>query len=147
MATLQEALENAQRFMNLKTNLISYIRKTGANFTTANKEQLFTQSEDIFGNPLGFYSKATEEITNGRKKEGEPFTSVDTGVFFRGFFMKVVNDRLIFGSTDTKTNDILKSKSWLTHELFGLSDDSLAEIIEKNILPFVQNESRILLKL
>jgi len=128
-------------------NLIAYIRKTEANFTTLNKEQLFTQSEDIFGNPLGFYSKSTEEITNGRKKEGEPFTAVDTGVFFRGFFMKIINDRLIFGSTDPKTNDILKSKSWLTHELFGLSDDNLSEIIEKNILPFVQNESRNLLKL
>jgi hypothetical protein len=147
MATLQQALDNARTLVNLKSSLIAYIRKTETNFTTLNKEQLFTASEDIFGNPLGYYSQATEVITKGRKKAGDPFTAVDTGYFFKGFYMKFVSDRLVFGSTDPKTNKILSSKSWLTHELFGLSDDNLAEIIDNNILPFLQNESRNLLKI
>ncbi len=142
MATLIEALENAKKLNQLRSLLITYIRKTEVNWITANKEQLFQASSDIFGNPIGYYSKATEEISGGQKREGEPFTSVDTGNFFKGFYIKVDNNKIMFGSTDSKTDEILKSKHWLSHELFGLTDENLAEIIENNILPYLQLESR-----
>lgn len=81
-------------------------------------------------------------MSGGRKREGEPFTSVDTGNFFKGFYIKVDNNKIMFGSTDSKTDEILKSKHWLSHELFGLTDENLSEIIENNLLPYLQIESR-----
>lgn len=142
MATLIEALENAKRLNQLRSLLISYIRKTEVNWTTANKEQLFKDSVDIFGEPLGYYSHYTEYLTDGEKRYGEPFTAEDTGDFFRGFFISVTNDFILFGSKDPKTDEILESDAWLSHDLFGLTDESLAEIIENKILPYLQHESR-----
>ncbi len=147
MATIEEHLERVKKMNNLKEVLFDYIKKIENNFTALNKEQLFYHSSDIYGNPIGFYSRATEEITGGEKQEGEPFTAVDTGDFFKGFFIKREGDKIRFGSTDPKTDEILNSKHWLSHDLFGLTEQNLKEVIEQSIYPFVINESRKALQL
>lgn len=48
----------------------------------------------------------------------------------------------MFGSKDPKTDEILESDAWLSHDLFGLTDESLDEIIENKLLPYLQLESR-----
>jgi len=112
-----------------------------------NKEQLQKDSKDIFGQPIGFYSKATEVLSKGRKKKGEPYLGYETGDFFKGFYMQEVAGVLRFGSTDPKTAKILSSENWLSDELFGLSDENLKEVIENRLLPFFMEHCRDILEI
>lgn len=125
--------------------MFKYIRSIEKEFLEAEKKRISEDSKDIYGNPLGFYSQATELISGGKKKAGDPFTGIDTGDWFKGFFMQEVSGVLRFGSKDPKTNDILKSDNWLSDEVFGLSDDELKEVIESRLLPFfIENVKKIM---
>lgn len=141
MATLQEQLQIVQR-MNLRNDLLNFLKRIENNLTTLNKEQLFYKSSDIFGKPIGYYSEATEEITGGEKRKGQPFTAVDTGDFLKGFYIKIIGDSIEFGSRDSKTDKILSSKHWLSKDLFGLTDESKSELIEQSILPFIYDYNK-----
>lgn len=146
MATLQQQLERAKLINNnaLVVEFANVIRKLEKTFVDKNKEQIENESTDIFGKALGFYSQATEYITTNRallggstniKRAGDPYTGKDTGDWFDGFYMKVQNGTLFFGSDDPKTAEILKGEHWLTKEFFGLTDENLREVIEQSILP------------
>lgn len=125
--------------------MFKYIRSIEKEFLEAEKKRISEDSKDIYGNPLGFYSQATELISGGKKKAGDPFTGIDTGDWFKGFFMQEVSGVLRFGSKDPKTNDILKSDNWLSDEVFGLSDDELNNIINEKLLPFfIDNVRKII---
>jgi hypothetical protein len=107
--------------------------------------QLKVESKDVNEKPIGFYSYATDLITGGKKRKGDPFTGFDTGEWMDGFFMQEVSGVLRFGSKDPKTNAILGSEHWLSDDLFGLSDKDLKEVIQLRLLPFfVQNVKTIL---
>lgn len=107
-----------------------------------NKKQINIDSQDIYGKAIGFYSKATDILTNGQKEWGTPFTGKDTGNWLNSFYVTVLDDVFYFGSTDPKTDDILSSKHWLSHSLFGLTDKNLKDVIETKILPFVLKNNR-----
>lgn len=156
MATLSDQLKKAKKIQprNLSNDLFKFIRSIENEILDKNREQLYENSKDIFGNPIGFYSGATEVITRGRKKAGEPFDAKETGDFFDGFYMQEVSGVLRFGSTDPKTSLILSSAGnefaqagWLSDELFGLSDKDLKEVIESRLLPFLIDNSRNILDL
>lgn len=147
MATLQEKLQQAKKLTpsRLQNDLFKYIRSIEKDFLDSEKKRISEESKDVKGNPLGFYSKATELITGGKKKAGDPFTGIDTGDWFKGFFMQEVSGTLRFGSKDPKTNDILKSEHWLSDEIFGLSDDELKDVINEKLLPFfIDNVRKII---
>jgi uncharacterized protein (UPF0335 family) len=147
MATLQEQLTKAKKLQakSLQNDLFRFIKRIEKELLDRNKDQIVNESKDIFGNPIGFYSYATEVISRGRKKKGEPFTGYETEDFFKGFYMQEVAGVLRFGSTDPKTSKILSSESWLSDELFGLSDENLKEVIEKRLLPFFIDNCRAIL--
>lgn len=126
----------------LQNDLYKFIRSIEKDFLDLNKDQIENQSTDIFGNPLGFYSKSTEVISKGRKKAGEPFSGVDSGDWFKGFYMQEVSGVLRFRSKDSKSNLILSSESWLSNEVFGLSDENLQKVIIEKLLPFFIENSR-----
>lgn len=139
MANFQEQLQKAQ---GLKPELISnelfqFIKTLRDYMIELNKKQINQDSKDIYGKAIGFYSKATEIITNGAKGAGEPFTGKDTGSWLDGFYVTVLNDTFYFGSTDPKTDDILDSPHWLSSSLFGLTDENLNVLIETRLKPFV----------
>jgi hypothetical protein len=119
--------------------LFDFIRSLSKYLIDLNKKQLHEDSQDIYGNAIGFYSQATEIITNGSKKAGEPFDAKDTGGFLDKFYMTVYNDVFYFGSTDPKTDDILDSPNWLSTDLFGLTDENLQAAIETKFKPFIIN--------
>ncbi|RUT68690.1 hypothetical protein D0817_20230 [Flavobacterium cupreum] len=114
------------------------------------KRRLSIDSKDIFGNPIGFYSEGTEIISGGKKKAGDPFTGIDTGDWFKGFFMQEVSGVLRFSSKDPKNAAILSDgpdNTWLSDELFGLTDKELKEVITKRLLPFFINNARNILEI
>lgn len=139
MANFQEQLQKAQ---GLKPELISnelfqFIKTLREYMIELNKKQINQDSKDIFGKAIGFYSKATEIITNGAKGAGEPFTGKDTGDWLNSFYVTVLDDTFYFGATDPKTDDILDSPHWLSSSLFGLTDENLNVLIETRLKPFV----------
>jgi uncharacterized protein (UPF0335 family) len=144
MANFQQQLEKSKRIdaETVSDELFKFIKSVSALMVELNKKQINEDSQDIYGKAIGFYSRATELITNGAKGAGEPFTGEDTGSFLDKFYVTVLDDVFYFGSTDPKTDDILDSPHWLSSSLFGLTDKNLKEVIETKIQPFVLNYYR-----
>ncbi|MBP1222662.1 hypothetical protein [Flavobacterium sp. 1355] len=141
MATFQEHLARAKKLKprKLQSDLFKYIKSLEKELVEMEKRRLSVDSKDIFGNPIGFYSEGTEIMSGGKKKAGDPFTAIDTGDWFKGFYLQEVSGVLRFGSTDPKTNEILSDgpdNTWLSDELFGLTDKELKEVITRRLLPF-----------
>ncbi|WP_445453089.1 hypothetical protein [Flavobacterium sp. 25HG05S-40] len=135
-----------QHFYKVKANLsadraskelFDFIKSIESEIVQLNREQLNEKSKDIYGDAIGFYSKATEIITKGDKKAGEPFTAKDTGSFLEGLYAKVQNNMVVFGSSDPKTSIILNSENWLSSDLFGLTDLDLENLIDTKLKPFM----------
>ncbi len=118
----------------ISNDLFNFIRTLEVVLADYNVDRLFNSSEDIFGKPIGFYSKGTELITNGRKKEGQPFNLKETGEFLEKLFAKVQKDSIFFDSSDTKKQDVLRNL--LTPNIFGLQDEDLNRVIKEKLLPF-----------
>lgn len=147
MATLQEQLTKAKRLQpnKLQNDLFKFIRSIEKELLDKEKKRISEDSKDVFGKPIGFYSSATEIITGGKKAKGQPFTGIETGDWFKGFYMQEVSGVLRFSSTDPKNSTILSSDNWLSDELFGLSDEDLKAIIQDRLLPFfIENFRNIL---
>ena len=139
MANFQQQIEKAKQLNPEKVSkdLFKFIRSIEKQILDKNKEQIFENSQDIHGQAIGFYSYATEQITKGRKKKGEPFDGKDSGDFFNKMYMQEVSGVIRFGSKSPHYADILKSKSWLSKDILGLSDENLQKVIQTQILPFV----------
>ena len=147
MATLQQQLKRAKKIQpnKLEKDLYKFVRSIEKEIVNLEKKRISEDSEDIFGKPIGFYSKATDAITDGKKEWGTPFTGIDTGDWFKGFYMQEVSGVLRFMSKDPKTQLILNSKHWLSDKLFGLSNKDLKKVIAEKLLPFFIKNSRELL--
>ena len=139
MATLKEQLQKANQITPEKVNqeIFDFIRSIESELTALNKKQLNEESKDVYGKAIGFYSKSTEIITKGAKKQGDPFDAKDTGDFLGGLYAKVQGQNVFFGSSDSKTELILNSDNWLSKDLFGLSDENLNMVIEQKLKPFI----------
>lgn len=124
--------------------LFQKIKEIEKDLTRLNKRQLFEKSSDIFGNPIGYYSFATEVISKGKKKAGDPFDLFDTGDFFKGFFIKIDNGNVSFGSSDPKTPLIFQNL--LSTDIFGLTDSNLNKVIQEKLLPLYLKEIRKVLQ-
>lgn len=141
MATLQQHLEKVKKLTEkqITDDLVVFIRSIEKELVLLNKNQIQIDSEDIFGKALGFYSQATELITGGEKKAGQPFTGYDTGDWLSEFRLMPVKDGFQFWSSDKKTSTILASPSWLSHDVFGLTDENLRLVIKLHFTPYFIN--------
>lgn len=137
MANFQQAIKRGNSLTPAKVSndLFNFIRTLEAELAQYNKAALFIDSEDVFGNAIGFYSKATEAITEGRKKEGEPFNLFEEGAFLGGVFAKVEQDSIFFDTKDPKKQKVLSNL--LSQDIFGLRDQDLRKAIDERILPFL----------
>lgn len=144
MEVFKKHLANVQKLKEnvLSKELFDFIRSIEREMIDLNKNQLYKNSKDIYGDAIGFYSKATEIISGGSKKAGEPYDMKDTGVFFSKFYVKANNNVLIFGSNDPKVDEILDNPNLLSTDLFGLTDENLNNVIKEKILPFLIDYSR-----
>ena len=144
MATFNQQLERSKNVSSeiISRELFAFIKTVSEYMVELNKKQINEDSQDIYGKAIGFYSKATDILTNGQKEWGTPFTGKDTGDWLDKFYVTVLDDVFFFGSTDPKTDDILDSPHWLSASLFGLTDKNLNDVIETKILPFVLKNNR-----
>lgn len=144
MATFHQQLQRSKSVSSetISKELFLFIKTVSEYLVDLNKKQINKDSQDIYGKAIGFYSKATDILTNGKKEWGTPFTGKDTGDWLDSFYVTVLDNIFYFGSTDPKTDDILSSKHWLSHSLFGLTDENLQDVIETKIKPFIMDYNR-----
>ena len=138
MGTFLNQYEKASRLtpQRIKNDLFVFVRTLETYFADLNAEQIFVDSQDVFGKPIGFYSEATESITKGRKKAGQPFDLKETGKFLNELFAKLQSDSLFFDTKDSKKPEVLANL--LSKDIFGLTDKNLNKAIETELLPFFQ---------
>lgn len=136
MATFLTAKKAAAKLTPNKviSDLFNFIRTLENEMAQFNRAKIFIDSEDIEGKALGFYSPATEVISGGKKKAGDPYNLFETGDFLGSIFAKVEKESVFFDATDPKTTEIFKNL--LTTNIFGLSDADLNRVIQERILPF-----------
>jgi uncharacterized protein (UPF0335 family) len=144
MANFNQQLVKAKTLNPDKVSkaLFLFIKSIEKQILDKNKEQLYEDSQDIHGQAIGFYSYATEQITKGRKKKGEPFDAKDSGDLFKQMYMQEVSGVIRFGSKSPHLADILKSKSWLSKDILGLTDENLSVIIKTELTPFILTHYR-----
>jgi len=142
-ATLVKKIDSSA----LSQAMFEFIRSIESEMVDLNRKQLNEKSKDVYGDAIGFYSYATEVITKGRKKKGEPFDAKDTGSLLDKMYARIEKEMIVFGSTDNKVPLILDSDNWLSKDLFGLTDQDLQKVIEDRIKPFVIAHSRKMIAL
>ena len=62
-------------------------------------------------------------------------------------YMQEVSGVIRFGSKSPHYADILKSKSWLSKDILGLTDENLFQLIETELKPFIISQYRKILEL
>ncbi|HPJ65953.1 MAG TPA: hypothetical protein PK243_10560 [Flexilinea sp.] len=136
MATFKEAQERAEALTpeKISNDFFQFVRSLEPYLAQLNKAAIFIDSEDIFGDPIGFYSRATEVISQGRKREGQPFNLFETGDFLDGFFAEVKDETITFGTTDSKKEKV--EENTLSNDLYGLRDEDLKKVIDEKLSPF-----------
>lgn len=100
-------------------------------------DQLLSQGIDDKGEIIGYYSFMTEIISNGLKKQGEPYNLKDTGQFYRSMFVKVLKDSIIIDANFTKMED----QNWWSIDILGLTEENLekyAEEIKNNFIIYAR---------
>jgi hypothetical protein len=116
------------------------------------EEQLYTKGIDEDGQPLRnkdngrtTYSAYTEFLTEGRKKEGEHYTLLDSGDFYKSMIIKVGKNYIEIDADPIKENDNLFEK--FGDGIIGLTDESKTKLAQKiaqkyytNILELLQRD-------
>ncbi len=100
------------------------------------EDQLY---EGVDGNDsnIGYYSFWTEFLSNGRKKQGEPYDLKDTGDFYRSMLVKVLKDSIIIDADFEKMQD----QYWWRIDILGLTEENLelyAEMVKKNYIIYAR---------
>lgn len=99
------------------------------------EDQLIDKNIDGDGKPIGYmakdgfrttYSPATEAITNGRKRAGDPFNLYDTGAFHKSIFITVMRDSFIVDGNGNKGDDDLFVK--FGDEIIGITDENMDRV-------------------
>lgn len=101
------------------------------------ESQLRSKGIDENEKIIGLYSRATEIISNGKKKAGDPFTLFDTGQFYRSMFIVVLKDSILIDADFTKMQD----QDWWSINILGLTEKNLdiyAELVRQNYIKYAR---------
>lgn len=156
MATLVQISRNLQ-LLSRKDEFYGQVLRTAKRFEAylvdLNQIQL-SQGRDIFGNVIGQYSEATEEIastenTRQPKIAGEDYNFEWTGELFDGMYVKLTSDYLEIFSTAPHASLVVATYSNLFGEnvLFGFTEESLVDFTTKKLIPEIQKWVREILDL
>jgi len=107
------------------------------------QDQLFEKGVDETGQIIGYYSAYTEMLTNGRKKEGEPYNLFDTGDFYRSMVFLLGKDFFEVDADPIKDNDNLFTK--FGEGIIGLTEES-KEKLKTELLERYDKEVRRILQ-
>ena len=108
------------------------------------QDQLIDEGINKFGEIIGYYSYATELISNGKKKQGDPYNLFDTGAFFRSFVVIVGIDAIKIDANAQKGEDNLFKK--FGNEIIGLTDENfkkLKDLVKKSYISYARKVLQI----
>lgn len=85
------------------------------------------------GDIIGVYSLATEFITNGKKKAGEPYNLLDTGFYYDSHHViaKLEGFTIVADSTTNKEGDFLDRLDISKDNVQSLTDGNLQIVINE----------------
>jgi hypothetical protein len=92
------------------------------------ERQFGDEGVNALGRIIGVYSYATEFMSNGRKRAGEPFNLNDTGAFWASFNVKVFQGHIIIDADGDKGDEDIIQKYGI--DILGLTDENLQILIE-----------------
>lgn len=92
------------------------------------EKQLGDEGINALGQIIGLYSYATEFLSGGRKRAGDPFTLNDTGAFWASFEVKVFQGHITIDADGRKEDGDLFDKYGI--DILGLTDENLQLLIE-----------------
>ncbi len=108
-------------------------------------DNLFNEGIGTDGNVLGVYSKATEQITQGRqgagfpKRAGSPFNFYDTGEMFKSFDLRVGRDSFTIFNTSDSLNAFSQRTGIPENRIIGLPKDDQRKVNFEMILPLLRD--------
>lgn len=153
MTVIEKHLEKVEKDLQpdtLMEVLLKYVKSIEDDVFDLNVKQL-EQGKDSFNKALknkndrysGRYKQLTVDIAKQEnpilpKRVGEPYNFGWTGDFLKSFEMKLLPDRLEVLNTGTGSGDKKKFFDGYNN-LYGLTSNSLKELIETKILPYMQN--------
>lgn len=109
---LQESVAWARAFDNAtKTQILDLIRK----------DQLFERGVDKNDVVIGYYSRTTESLSDGRKRFNTPYTLFDSGDFFKSMYIRVMTDAIEISANSESFRE-MQSQEWYRNEILGLTD-------------------------
>jgi len=104
------------------------------------KDQLTEKGVDSKNQIIGFYSLATEFITDGRKREGDPYDLNDSGSFYRSMFVLLLRDAIVFDADSEKMSD----QHWWKNEILNLTEENLQKYTDEIRKNYVKYARKIL---
>lgn len=139
--------KNKLNSINVQSIVKDAVNKHSEQIVKVNQQEL-SQGKNFFGESVGVYSKATEDIAkkeNPRKpkKAGSPFNFEYTGELFDGMFIKY-NGKVIKISSKGK-GDSEKTLFVEGNNLLGFNDVSAVIINYDILLPDLQNKIKQIL--
>ena len=93
------------------------------------KEQLEKDKTDSLGAHLGTYSFATEQMSDGKKKQGQFIDLKDTGEFYASWKVKVFQRFISIDANPIKEKNNLFDD--YGEDVLGLTDDNLQILIDE----------------
>ncbi len=104
--------------------------------------QLKDEGVDSNDQIIGLYTEATEQISDGRKRAGDPYDLDDTGAFYRSMYVKVLRDSILIDADYAKMQD----QNWWSTDILGLTTENLdkyAELIKENFILYARRVLQI----
>jgi len=108
------------------------------------QDQLIDEGINKLGEIIGYYSYATELISNGKKKQGDPYNLFNIGDFFRSFVVIVGIDAIKIDANAQKGEDNLFKK--FGNEIIGLTDENfkkLKDLVKKSYISYARKVLQI----
>ena len=132
--------------VNLLYDSVAWVEANDANLKAKivrewiQRNQLKGGGIDSTGEIIGFYSLATQFISNGRKQQGDPYDLDDTGSFYSSMFVRVLSDVIIIEADSQKMED----QNWWNEDILNLTDENLQKYIDEIKTNYQKYARRIL---
>lgn len=143
MTTIRGFLKNSKQALNsLDSDVETAIKIIESQLLDLNREDQLFEGIGTDGKIIGRYSKATQELSQGRsgigfpKDAGQPFNFYDTGGVFKGFGYRFKNgDKLELFSTDSKMPEL---EAKYGKKIIGLTSENQQKFNYELLLPVLR---------
>ena len=148
MSTIRQMLFRAKiAHKSIPSDMTKIVKILSEDILDLIRERQLHRGLNSEGKIIGRYTAATEQISGGRKKEGQPYDFLDTGDLFRGFKYNFKGGELEIFSTDSKFDQLKWEHERGNGKLFVLSEENQHllnfEMIKPMLVRFLKSHLKI----